>query len=236
VSVENKRVLIISDQHFPYNHADIIAFLRAINKKYKPDRVINIGDEVDYHALSFHDSDPDLLSAGDELQTAINRLKPLYKIFPQVDVMESNHGSMVYRKAKHHGIPAKALKTYRDTLEAPKGWKWHKDLTIKLSDGSYCYFCHTKGGDIQRVSQSLGMSVVAGHMHERFEIRYWANSLGLYFGMHVGCLIEDDSLAFAYNKLNLKRPLIGVGIIIDGLPRLLPMVLNKQGRWIGKVP
>ena len=82
----------------------------------------------------------------------------------------------------------------------------------------------------------MGMSVVAGHMHERFEIRYWANSQGLYFGMHVGCLIDDDSLAFSYNKLNLKRPMIGCAIIIDGLPKLLPMVLNKHGRWIGVVP
>jgi hypothetical protein len=53
--------------------------------------------------------------------------------------------------------------------------------------------------------------------------------------MVVGCLIDDKSMAFAYNKLQLKRPLIGVGIILDGQPKLLPMILNKEGRWIRKI-
>lgn len=231
-----KSVLIISDQHYPYNHADILEFLEALNKKYKFDKIVNIGDELDYHALSFHDSDPDLMSAGDELQTAINRMKPLYKLFPEMDLVESNHGSMVYRKQKAHGIPRRAIKSYRDILEAPKGWRWHDDLILKMNDGNQVYFCHGKVGDVLKHSMSLGMSVVTGHFHERFEIRYWGNKLGLYFGMIVGCLIENSTMAFAYNKLNLKRPVIGCGGIINGLPRLFPMVLNKNGRWNGEVP
>ena len=56
----NKSILIISDTHIPYHHKDVIAFLKGIKKKYKPDRIIHIGDEIDSHAISFHDSDPDL--------------------------------------------------------------------------------------------------------------------------------------------------------------------------------
>lgn len=231
----NKSVLIISDQHHPYGHPDIVAFLRAIKKKYKPDRIINIGDELDYHAASFHPSNVDLLGAGDELKTAIRRLQPIYKLFPKMDIMESNHGSMMFRKALHHGLPRRALKAYRDVLEAPQGWVWHDDLVITLSNGMKCYFCHGKTGDILKLSQSMGMSAVCGHFHEKFEVRYWGNSQGLFFGMIVGCLIENRSLAFAYNKLNLKRPVIGCAIILDGHPKLLPMVLNSNGRWIGKL-
>ena len=45
-----------------------MAFLRALKKKYKGfDLVVGIGDEIDQHAISMHDSDPDLPSAGDEL-------------------------------------------------------------------------------------------------------------------------------------------------------------------------
>jgi hypothetical protein len=232
----NASVLIISDQHQPFAHADIHEFLKALKHKYKPDKIINIGDEIDGHSLSFHEHNSELPSPSDELKTAINRMQPLYKLFPKMDLVESNHGSLVYRRAKAGGLPLWTIKSYRDILSAPKGWRWHKDITLTLSNGSKCYFCHTKGSDIQRVSQSMGMSVVAGHMHERFEIRYWANSLGLYFGMHVGCLIEDDSLAFSYNKLNLKRPMIGCGIILNGLPKLLPMVLNSYGRWNKEAP
>ena len=60
-----KRVLIISDTHIPYHVKELIPFLRELKKIVKPDKVIHIGDELDKHAMSFHDSDPDLTSAGD---------------------------------------------------------------------------------------------------------------------------------------------------------------------------
>ena len=69
--LDTRRILNISDQHMPYEHPDMFAFLAAIKRKYKPTLVVNGGDEVDAHALSFHDSDSDLPSAGDELKLAI---------------------------------------------------------------------------------------------------------------------------------------------------------------------
>jgi hypothetical protein len=231
MAVSNSSVLIISDTHFPFAHPDTLDFLRAVAGFYKPDRVIHIGDEIDAHAMSFHTHDPDLLSPSSELELAIKYLKVLYRLFPVVDVMESNHGSLVYRRAKAFGIPKSVIKSYREMLEAPIGWKWHKDLVLTLNNGSKCYFCHSKGSDILRVSQSMGMSVVSGHEHSKFEIRYWGNPLGLYFGMVVGCLIDDNSLAYSYNKLVTKRPVIGIGVIVNGFPILVPMVLNNRGRW-----
>lgn len=231
----NKSVLIISDTHFPYEHPDTIGFLRALKKKYKPDRVVHIGDEIDGHAISFHPSDPDLASPGDELALAIEKLKDLYKLFPIVDVVESNHGSLVYRKGKFHGIPRAVFKSYRDVIDAPAGWRWHFDLTIKLSNGQQCYFCHGKSSQPGKLSQAMSMSTVQGHYHEQFSINYWANPNGLYWDMKVSCLVDDESLAFSYNNANMKRPIVGCGIILNGQPKLLPMVLDKKGRWIGKL-
>jgi hypothetical protein len=230
-----RSVLVISDQHFPFNHPDIIAFLAAIASKYRPDKIVNIGDEVDLNSLSFHEKDPDLMSPSDELQTAINRLQSLYKLFPDMDLVESNHGSLAYRRARFAGLPKRLIKDYNEILQAPKGWKWHHDLVLKTSDGNPVYFCHGKSADVLKMSQAMGMSCVQGHFHEKFEIRYWGNKLGLYWGMTVGCLIDNDALAFSYNKLNLKRPLIGCGLILDGHPKLMPMVLDKNGRWIKKL-
>ena len=105
-----------------------------------------------------------------------------------------------------------------------------------MSDGNYVYFCHGKSAQPGKLSQAQAMSSVQGHHHEKFQIYYWANSKGLYFDMHVGCLIDDKCRAYEYNNTNLKRPLIGCGAIFDGQPRLLPMVLKKNGRWNGKVP
>jgi hypothetical protein len=77
----------------------------------------------------------------------------------------------------------------------------------------------------------MSCNSVQGHHHSVFETKYFANHKDIYWSMVVGCLIDDKSLAFAYNKLQLKRPLIGCGIILDGQPKLLPMILNKDGRW-----
>jgi len=231
----NKSVLVISDQHMPYHHPDLFKFLKAIKKKFKPDRIINMGDEADKHALSFHATDEDLFSAGHELEETIKYLQMLAEIFPKMDLVESNHGSMVIRKAKHHGIPLHYFKTYNDVYEVPNTWQWHTDLVIKLSNGRKCYFCHGKVKDPVKLSQAMAMNVVQGHYHESFKIEYWANPNHLYWGMNVGCLIDDDKMSFNYNKLFTKRPIIGTGIILEGQPKLIPMLLDKKGRWTGKI-
>jgi hypothetical protein len=226
-----RRILCISDLHFPYAHKDSIEFLKAVKRKYKPDKIVCIGDEIDQHGLSYHESNPDLDSSGPELAKAKSQIRPLFKLFPEVDLLSSNHGDMVYRKAKTAGIPRYCVKSYGEILDAPKGWKWHIDLTLKMSDGRQVFFHHGKSACILKASQAMSMCMVQGHYHEKFDIRYWGNPTGLYWGMQIGCSIDDKSMAFAYNKTNLKRPIIGHGIIIDGQPHLLPMVMNKRGRW-----
>lgn len=230
----NKRILIISDLHAPYGHQDTVAFLKAVKEKYKPTRVILSGDEVDFHNISFHESDPDLDSSGVELQKAIDALKPIYKLFPKAEVLESNHGSLVMRKAVANGLSRSFFKSYQEILQAPKGWTWHLELTAKLPNGSQCYFHHSKGKPI-KTGQLYGMSHVCGHLHESFDIQYWSTPEDLFFAMTVGCLVDKKSLALAYCKNNMKRPIIGLGLIIDSHPVLVPMRLNSKGRWVGKL-
>ena len=222
---DNSRILFISDMHIPYHHKDLIPFLKMLKERYNPTRVICLGDETDKHALSFHDSDPDLMSAGDELRAALPVIQELYELFPEMDLIDSNHGSMVWRKAKHHGIPRHYIKSYNEVLGVGKGWVWHNDLVLNLPDGQQVYVHHGKTKDALKVSQSMGMSFCCGHFHEDFSIKYWANPNGLYFAMNSGCLIDDESYAFAYNNVNLNRPIIGTSLIIDGVPVLEAMPL-----------
>jgi hypothetical protein len=96
------------------------------------------------------------------------------------------------------------------------------------------YFCHGKSAQPGRLSSQYGMSCVQGHFHEKFQINYMSTPERLTFDMHVGCLVDDDSLALGYNKLNPRRPIVGIGLIQNGCPRLVPMLLNGNGRWKGK--
>ena len=50
--------------------------------------------------------------------------------------------------------------------------------------------------------------------------------------MNVGCLINQKSMAFNYAKNFRTRFIVGTGIILNGIPRLLPMILNDKGKWI----
>jgi len=229
-----KSILVISDMHHPYAHPDTLAFLKAIKAKYSPDKVICIGDEVDFHDSSFHDSDPDLDSAGVELEKAIEGLKPIYKLFPNCTVVESNHGSMILRKALVGKIPRKAIKSYNDILEAPKGWKWVFDCIVDTPIGPV-YFCHGKSGSPGKLASQYGMSCVQGHFHEKAQINYISTPEKLMFDAHTGCLADDKSLALGYNKVNPKRPIVSVIVILNGIPHLIPMVLKKGGRWINKL-
>lgn len=229
---ENQRILLVSDMHLPYGHQDTLPFLAYLKAKYKPARVICLGDELDKHSLSFHSHDPDLASPSDELARALPMIKQLKKMFTKMDILESNHGSLAYRRAKANGIPRGYLKSYNDVLGVDSDWVWHYEMTITLPNGNKVYLHHGKAADIKKLSTSLGMCAVSGHYHQTFKVDYWANSLGLYWGMNVGCLIDDKSLAFAYNNCNLHRPLIGTGLIIDSQPVLVPLLMNESGAWI----
>lgn len=233
--LDTRRILTISDQHAPYEHPDMLAFLKAIKKKYNPTLVINGGDEVDAHALSFHDSDSDLPSAGDELELAIKKLKKLEALFPSMLILDSNHGSLAARKFKHHGIPMKYLATPQQLYGVSSKWQWINDLTVKLPNGQDCYFAHGMVKDGKKLASQRGMNVVQFHFHTDFRIDYIGNPKNLLFSLQSGCLIDTKALAFAYDKLNLNRPIIGTSMIIDSKPLLIPMVLDSHGRWIGKL-
>ena len=229
-----KRILVISDMHLPYQHKDAIQFLKEIKKEFKPDFVVNIGDLLDFHAINMHSHDPDLYSAGMELDKAKEYIKQIEDIFPNVTEVDSNHSSLVYRRALKYGMSRKFLKDYGDFLGTKK-WTWTDDITLTMSNGQRCFFTHGRSADVLKVSQTMGMSAVQGHYHTKFLISYWANPDNLFFAMNVGCLASQRHMAFSYARNFKTRFILGCGIIINGVPRLLPMVLNNKGNWINKL-
>lgn len=229
-----ERVLVIPDLHAPYQHPDTLRFLRAVKEQMQPDLVVSLGDELDYHAMSFHDSDPNLDSAGAELERGKKFLRKLHAEFPNVLVCHSNHGSMTYRRAKAHGIPVQLVRKYRDIvfpgLDA-RGWSWADSWKIKTPLGPVM-FKHQSSGILADAAHN-GCNLVVGHSHGNFSVEYCASSAHLYYGCYSGCLVDKDSLAFAYGRLSKNKPIIGCTLILNGRPTLVPMVLKENGRWQG---
>lgn len=240
-------ILVISDMHAPYSHKDLIKFYRDIKDLFNPDLVINIGDELDNHAISFHDSDPDLDSAGVELKKGREFLWEIAKIYPRVFSVDSNHGSLAYRRQKAHGLPKQLILSYRDivfsdrdeygsivTNPLGKQWFWANDVIVNTAKGPI-KFKHGEGtSDLRADILKERMSVIRGHHHSQFNIQYSASNLNLIFGMTVGCGIDDTKAAFSYNKKTNDRPIIGCGLVINGAPRLLPMPMDDDGNYMGK--
>ena len=231
-----RRVLVTRDLHEPYTHPDADDFLHTVRDEYCPDIAVQIGDETDGHAISFHDSSPELDSAGVELEKAKLGLEKLHDLFPNMLLCDSNHGSLVYRRAKAHGLPVQFIKKYRDILfpeHGAPGWSWGDAWDLNTPLGTV-RFQHQVSGDLLLNAAHERKSMVIGHFHGKLDIQYAASSTALYFGAHCGCLIDNKSLAFAYGKLSRSKPILGCMVITDGCPQIIPMLLDDSGRWAGR--
>lgn len=232
-----RSILHIPDQHAPYQHQDALDFLAAVAAKYRPDLVVNAGDELDFHAMSFHDSDPNLDSAGAELEAGKRWLHKLERMFPAMLICDSNHGSMSFRRAKAHGIPVQLIKSYREVVfpeGSGQGWYWAESWRVQTPLGPVL-FKHQASGSILADAAHNACNLMVGHNHGNYSIEYTASSSHLYWGAYGGCLIDKDSYAFAYGKHSLRKPVIGCTVILDGRPLLVPMLLDKHGRWVGQL-
>lgn len=220
---KNLKILFIPDMHIPNHHPGMMKFLAKIKETYKPTRVVGLGDEIDGHAISYHERNPDLPSAGDEFKKAAAVLQELYNLFPEMDLVHSNHGSLPYRRAKSAGMPRHFMKSYNEIYGIGDGWKWHEDMTIMLPNGELLYVHHGKDrADALQTSKAMGMSYICGHYHQRFAVQHWGNAGQKHFAVNGGCLVDDKSLAFAYNKLYQQEPILGCVLVANSVPILIP--------------
>lgn len=228
IDARNKRVLFISDTHIPYSVPGYIKFLNHLKAKFKPDIVIHGGDELDYHAVSFHDSDQDTLSAGHELDKAIIEIQEgLHKLFPKLYLLESNHGSLVFRKMKHHGIPIRVLKPLRELYETPE-WEWHDKILLRTNGGKVMV-AHGFSGVAGAWAKITGCSTVEFHYHTKFHITYLQSELNKRFSMHCGCLADQADMVMAYSKTNMAKFINGTGGLNEqGQPVLFPYFVPKE--------
>ena len=232
---KNDRILVISDLHVPYHHPDSYRFLEALAHKYNPTNVIHIGDEMDWHSINVsHVINPDLPSPADELEIGRYHMKKLEAMFPVMTILESNHGSMVLRRAMAKGMSKYFLKDYNEILDVGHGWQWKESHWEETPMGRV-YFAHQVSKNIVKAVQMMSASVVQGHYHTQSNIEYVGNDFHLNWGMSVGCLVDKKSMAMAYMKVNMAKPILSCGVITNGVPSIVPMLLRKDGSWDGKV-
>ena len=204
-----KNVLVIGDLHEPFCLDNYLEHCVETYNKYKCDEVVFIGDIIDNHASSYHETDPDGHSAGQELKMAIQRIKQWYQAFPKATVIIGNHDRLIMRKAYSSGLSKMWIKDYAEVLGTP-GWNFTE--SIEIDDVLYI---HGEGGTARaRVRRDL-QSIVQGHLHSQAYIDWCVGAKFKLFGMQVGCGIDHKSYAMAYGKEGPK-PAIACGVVLQG--------------------
>ena len=224
------RVLVIPDLHEPCSRPGALEFCRDIGRKYKTDKTVFIGDVTDWHSISFHAHHPEMPGPKDEFDLAFKCLQKWHKVFPKAKICLGNHDRRVVRLAEDNHIPAQFLRKYGQVWKTP-GWKWVHEVII---DG--VLYSHGEGTGTSMYPaynkmKKMGLSCVLGHFHKAGGIKWMVNPLRRMFGMDVGSLINDKSMAFAYAKYAVERSVLSCAVVIDGVPQHIIMPCGKGEKY-----
>lgn len=206
---DESRILVIGDLHEPFCLDGYLQFCKDTYAKHNCNQVVFIGDVIDNHYTSYHETDADGMGGGDELDVAIRKLKPWSKAFPKADVLIGNHDRIIMRKAQTSNIPRKWVKSYKEVLETPE---WNFTDRIVYDNVQYV---HGEGGTAHTKCRADMMSTVQGHLHTQLYVQWFVGQKFRVFGMQVGCGINNDAYAMAYAKRG-RKPAIGCGVVIGG--------------------
>jgi hypothetical protein len=218
------RVLVIPDLHEPVTHPGAFQFCQDLYEQWNCDSVVFIGDIVDWHGISFHARHPEAPGPAEEYGLAKERVARWVKAFPVAKVCIGNHDERPQRLAASVNIPEAFLIDYKTMWGCPT-WDWAHDHLI---DDIY-YFHGTGHGGLYpaaNVQKLMGKSVVMGHVHSRANINNVFTPYKRFFGMDVGCLIDDRAFAFAYGRHMKRRSALSAGVLIDGVPYLEPLLCS----------
>jgi len=180
---QNTNVLVVGDLHEPFTLKKYITHCKSIYDKYNCNQVVFIGDIIDNHYSSFHTTDPDGYSAGEELSRAIDKIKEWYKAFPVATVILGNHDKLIKRQAEKAGISSEWIKHYSEVLGTP-GWTFKAEL---FQDN--VLYRHGIGQKASPKSLTDMVSIVQGHFHTEAYIVWKTGRKVKVFGMQVGCVV-----------------------------------------------
>ncbi len=201
-------VLVIGDLHEPFCLDKYLEFCVSKYEQFDCTEVVFIGDIIDNHYSSYHETSADGMGGADELELSIKRIARWYKEFPKATVIIGNHDRMIMRKAQTSAIPSKWIKSYKEVLEVPN-WNF---VERYVKDG--VQYLHGEGGTARTKCRADMQNTVQGHLHTQAYCESYVGQNFRVFGMQVGCGIDHESYAMAYAKYG-KKPAIGCAVVLN---------------------
>ena len=205
---DERRILVIGDLHLPFSQVGYLEHCLDTYDRFNCNQVIFIGDIIDNHYSSYHETDPNGMGGGYELKQAIEHVAKWAEAFSVADVIIGNHDRLIMRKAFSSSIPKEWIKDYNDVLGT--SWNWVERIEY---DG--VQYCHGEGGTARTKAKNDMQSTVQGHIHTSAYVDWMVGNSFKIFGMQVGCGVDANTYAAAYAK-HFKRQAIGCGVVIGG--------------------
>jgi len=205
---KERRILVIGDLHCPFEKQGYFEFCLDTYDRFACNQVIFIGDLIDSHATSRHETDPNGMSAKTELEQAIADLEKWREAFSVATVIIGNHDRVVMRRAFSSSIPSMWIKSFNEVLGT--SWDWTERAEF---DG--VQYVHGEGGTARTKAKNDLQSTVQGHIHTQAYVEHFCGNRSRIWAMQVGCGLDRETYAAAYAK-HYKKQAIGCGVVIGG--------------------
>lgn len=217
--------IILGDIHGPYEDQACLKEAQGHYKFYKRQKsvdvsVIQVGDIIDGKAWSRYPKNPDDENPQLEWDKTEESMEFVQSLFPEMTILIGNHDVRPMKKALEAGTPKQLIKSI-DQIFDYEGWHWHLSNVPYEEDGVCFIHGDELAGNAWQKAQKMGKSVVQGHDHQGY--LHYINTFGKsIFGMSVGCMIDEKAIAFRYAAKNPFRCWKGFGLMVDGVPSLVP--------------
>lgn len=207
-----KKVLLLSDIHFPFH--DVKALKAALNDGLdeKVDAIFINGDLLDFYQLSFHEKDPRKTSIPEELEMCRNFFKELKKNFKSTKIyyIPGNHE---YRLERYLRLKAPELLDVEE---------FRLDVLLRVREfgveyipyGTKCYFGKLlvehgdkmKGSGGVNPARTLSLKfkrhAICGHFHRTSECLSKVYDDSSFATYSTGCLCELEPSYMPVNEHN----------------------------------
>lgn len=167
-----RRTVVISDLQVPYHDQKAVRNVAAFIKRWRPDRVATVGDEIDLPQLSRWERG----LAGEFAGTLDRDRRITQEVLFDLrvtDMVRSNHTDRLYNSIKTRlpalaalpelqfenwlGLPDLGIKYHKEAMQVAKGW-----IILHGDEGQLSQ----KGGQTALgLSERTGLNVVCGHTH-----------------------------------------------------------------------
>jgi len=237
-----ERILIVSDLQIPYHDPKAVHNLIDFIKRYKPDRVVSIGDEIDLPQVSKWEKG----RMGEYAGTIGKDRDATVKILEQLrvtDVIRSNHTDRLFNYIASYapglyGIPELQLENFLRLPELGITY-WSKPMPIAPNwvavHGDHGRISQVAGQTALKQALQHGKSLVCGHTH-RLGLSSVTEASGgivgrIVTGLEVGNLMDFKKAHYTHGSANWQQ---GFGLLyVDGrnvTPVAVPVA--KDGSFI----